>query len=146
MKRYISKFIEEENNSLSELTDSAIPEKLVEFILKNPFPKDKDQLHRFAEEELKIDPDKLEQYVYAFLTVILTGGASKGIYYNKDTEQMAIGEKIESEHVNLATDNKVIKKIELLLKHKIANDHLQEKDTYYTSSINFMDELKQEGK
>lgn len=145
MKRYISKF-KEEDNSLSELTDSTIPEKLAEFIIKNPFPKDEDQIHKFAEEELGIDPDKLEQYVYAFLTVILTGGASKGVYHNKDIEQMAIGEKIESEHVDLVTDNEVVKKIQLLLKHKIANDHLQENDKYYTSKIDFNDELKKEGK
>lgn len=144
MKPY--KRIFKEEDSLSHLTDTTIPEKLVEFIVKNPFPKDKEQIHKFAKEELKIDPDELEQYVYAFLTVMLTGGASKGVYHNTDIEQMSIGEKIESEHVALVTDNEVVKKIQLLLKHKIANDHLQEKDTYYTSTINFEDELKQEGK
>lgn len=145
MKRYISKFKEEEN-SLSELTDSTIPEKLVEFILKNPFPKDKDQLHKFAEEELKIDPDKLEQYVYAFLTVILTGGKSKGDTSKISKEQLDIGMQIEKEHVEMGIDNKVVLAIEDIFKKKISCDHDAEDNKYYQGSVNFKDELKQENK
>ena len=145
MKRYISKF-KEEDNSLSELTDDTIPEKLVEFILKNPFPKDKDQIHKFAEEDLKIDPDKLEQYVYAFLTVILTGGKSKGDTSKISKEQLDIGMQIEKEHVEMGIDNKVVKAIEDIFKKKISSDHDAEDDKYYQGSVNFKDELKKEDK
>ena len=136
-----------EEDSLSELTDNSIPQKLVDFIVKNPFPKDKDQIHKFAEEELKIDPDQLEQYVYAFLTIMLVGGKSKG----KDVEGVSkenldIGHKIELEHVEYDMNNKVVREIIKLLSHKIVMDHSSEDIDYYSKNINFKDELKQEGK
>jgi hypothetical protein len=144
MKRY--KQLIRETDSLSELTDTTIPSKIVEFLMKNPFPKDHEQFHKFAEDELKIDSDKLEQYVYAMLTVILTGGKSKGDTTKISKDQLDIGLKIEMEHVNLENDNKVIKEIQRLFALKISSDHNSEKNDYYTSTINFEDELKQEGK
>jgi hypothetical protein len=144
MKTNYKRFFEEDDNSLSELTDSTIPEKIVDFIIKTPFPKDHAQVHSFAE-GLGIEPDKLEQYVYAFLTVIFTGGKSKGVFISKDIEQMAYGERIESEHVDLATDNKVVEKIQLLIKHKITNDHLNEDSEYYSAEL-FQKEMKKEDK
>ena len=51
MKRYKRYFKEED--SLKDLIDESIPQKLVDFIKKNPFPKDHEGIHKFAEEELK---------------------------------------------------------------------------------------------
>ena len=146
MKRYKRRFIEED--SLKDLTDESIPQKLVDFIKKNPFPKDHKGIHKFAEEELKIDADILEQYCYAFLTVILTGGKSKGDISKISKEQLDIGFQIEYEHVNLDSkyeDNKVIKAIQDIYRTKISADHNAENDKYYSNQL-FQDELKQEGK
>lgn len=147
MKRYKRYFKEED--SLKDLTDESIPQKLVDFIKKNPFPQDDSGIHKFAEEELKIDADILEQYVYAFLTVILTGGKSKGDASKISKEQLDIGFEIEYEHVNLDSkyeDNKVIKTIQDIYRTKISADHNAENEKYYTTSTDFQDELKQEGK
>lgn len=140
----IHKRIFKEENSLSSLTDTSLPEKIKEFILKNPFPKD-DDLHKFAEDN-KIEPDMLEQYVYAFLTLILVGGASKGKDMEISKENMDIGHKIELEHCKYDSDNKVIKAMQYILVHKITMDHSFEDKDYYSKSINFKDELKREGK
>jgi hypothetical protein len=131
------------------LTDDSIPQKLVDFIKKNPFPKDHEGIHKFAEEELKIDADILEQYVYAFLTVILFGGKSKGDTSKISKEQLDIGFEIEYEHVNLDSkyeNNKVIKAIQDIYRTKVSADHDAENDKYYTTSTDFQDELKQEDK
>lgn len=144
MKRYKRRFIEED--SLKDLTDESIPQKLVDFIKKNPFPKDHKGIHKFAEEELKIDADILEQHCYAFLTLIFCGGASKGKEVEASKENMDIGHKIEIEHCSYDTDNKVIKAMQDIIVNKIANDHLAETDSYYVDGVNFKNELKQEGK
>lgn len=147
MKQYTRFFEDEAESSLSDLTDDTIPEKIVDFIIKNPFPKDEDQIHKFAKEELKIDPDKLEQYIYAFLTVILTGGKSKGKEVEGvSKENLDIGHKIELEHVDYDTNNKVVKEMIKILSNKIVMDHSSEDIEYYSKNINFKDELKQEGK
>ena len=145
MKRYKRRFIEED--SLKDLTDESIPQKLVDFIKKNPFPKDHKGIHKFAEEELKIDADILEQYVYAFLTVILTGGKSKGDISKISKEQLDIGFQIEYEHVSLDPEyekNKVIKAIQELYQNKISADHDAENSKYYTTHTDFQAELKKE--
>jgi hypothetical protein len=145
MKRYKRYFKEED--SLKDLTDESIPQKLVDFIKKNPFPQDHEGIHKFAEEELKIDADILEQYCYAFLTLIFCGGASKGKEVDASKENMDIGHKIEIEHCSYDTDNKVIKAMQDIIVNKIANDHLAETDSYYVDGVkSFKDELKQEGK
>ena len=93
MKRYKQLF--KEDDSLIQLTDITIPEKIVNFIKENPFPKDHEQWHKFAEDELKIDSNVLEQYAYAMLTVIFTGGKSKGDLTKISKNQLDIGLKIE---------------------------------------------------
>jgi len=146
MKRY--NYLLKEEDSLSQLTDVTIPQKIVDYIQKNPFPKDHDQWHKFAEDELKIDSETLEQYAYAMLTVIFTGGKSKGDLSKISKEQLEIGLKIESEHVVLeGNTNNVIAEIQRLFETKISSDHDMEHDgTYYTSTINFQDELQKENK
>lgn len=136
---------DQEENSLSELIDISIPQKLVDFIKKHPFPKDHETIHVFAE-GLGLDPDILEQYAYAFLTVMLTGGKSKGDASDISQEQLDIGMQIEKEHTAVETDNVVVKAIEDILTLKIVSDHNTEDKNYYSKSINFKDELKQENK
>lgn len=144
MKRY-KKLLQEEN-SLSQLTDTTIPQKIVDYIKENPFPKDHEQWHKFAEEELKIDSNLLEQYAYAFLTLILIGGKSKGKEIKASKENLDIGYEIEIEHCEYETDNKVLKEMQDILRQKISFDHLFETETYYTDGVNFKNELEQEQK
>jgi len=140
---YKSRF-REAKNSLSNLTDVTIPEKIVEFIKKNPFPKDHDQWHIFAENELKIFPSLLEEYAFAMLTVIFTGGKSEGDTTKIDKEQWKMGEQIEREHVIMPDiDNKVITAIQELFKKKIASDHWSEDESYYSNEL-FKKELQKE--
>jgi len=144
MKRYIRKFKEED--SLSDLTDESIPQKIVDFLQKNPFPKDDSGIHKLAE-DLGIEADILEQYVYAMLTTILTGGKSKGDISKITKEQLDIGFEIEYEHVSLDKkyeDNKVIKAIQDMFARKISSDHFFENDVYYTTKTDFAAELKKE--
>jgi hypothetical protein len=143
--RYKRLFEEEVDNSLPDLTDTSIPQKLIDFIKKNPFPKDHTQLHTFAE-GLGIEANILEQYAYAFLTVIFTGGKSKGDVSKISKEQLDIGMQIEKEHVETNVDNEVVKVIEDIFKIKISADHDAEDDNYYQGSVNFKDELKKENK
>ena len=142
MKRYIRRFKEED--SQATLTDTSIPKRIQEFILANPFPKD-DKLHGLAD-DLGIDADELEQYVYAFLTLVLVGGKSKGKDVEASKENMDIGHKIEIEHCEYDSDNKVVKAMQDILIHKIAMDHLAETNSYYVDGVNFKTELEQEGK
>jgi len=146
MKRY-KRFKEED--SLLDLTDESLPLKIKEFIISNPFPKDHEQFHKWAEEELKIDSDIAEQYVYAILSVILSGGKSKGDCSKITKEQLDIGSQIEYEHVSLDKkyeDNKVIKAIQEMFARKISSDHFFENNAYYTTKTDFQDELNKEGK
>jgi hypothetical protein len=144
MKRYKRKFKEED--SLSDLTDESIPQKIVDYIQKNPFPKDDSGIHKLAE-DLEMEVDILEQYIYAILTTILTGGKSKGDVSKITKEQLDIGFEIEYEHVNLDKkyeDNKVIKAIQDIYRTKISSDHYMENNTYYTTKTDFQSELKKE--
>lgn len=143
MKRYKQLFKEED--SLSQLTDATIPQKIVDFIKENPFPQDDSGVHKLAE-KLNIEPDILEQYIYAFLTLILVGGKSKGQEIKASQENLDIGYKIEIEHCEYETDNKVIKAMQDILVKKISFDHLAETNTYYVDGVNFQNELEQEQK
>lgn len=140
---YKSRF-REAKDSLDELTDSSIPKKIVEFIKKNPFPRDHEQWHKFAEDDLKINSAILEQYAYAMLTVIFTGGKSEGNLTKISKEQWAMGEQIEREHVSMPEiDNKVVTAIQELFSKKIASDHWSEDGGYYTNEL-FKKELQKE--
>ena len=116
------------------------------FYLRGKY-KNKSDTPFFAEEELKIDPDELEQYAYAFLTLMFKGGKSKGKEVDGvSKENLDIGHKIELEHVDYDTDNKVVKEMIKILSNKIVMDHSSEDIEYYSKDINFKDELKQEEK
>lgn len=134
-----------EEDSLSDLTDPSIVDKLVAFIRVNPFPKDHSQLHSFAE-GLGLEADIVEQYAYAMLTLVLCGGKSKGKEVKASDENINIGKQIEVEHVSYDSDNKVIKKMQEVLIQKIYSDHLAETDSYYVDGVDFKNELESENK
>lgn len=80
------------------------------------------------------------------LSLILVGGASKGKKSKGNKENVSIGKKIEMEHVEYETDNKVLKRMQEIFIFKILSDHLTETETYYVDGVNFKDELEREGK
>lgn len=142
IKKYKRKFKEE--NALAHLLDPTIIDKIIDFIKSTPFPKDREQFHVWAEEQGFNGAAKLEEYVYAIVSVLIVGGKSKGDFSKISDEQLKIGKQIEREHVETGIDNPVIKRIEEIFATKISSDHFIEKDDYYTSTINFRDELEQE--
>lgn len=147
MKPYKSFRLKEATNSISELDDPKLVDELVTFIKDNPFPKDHEQFHTYFEGK-GYDVDKVEQYAYAMLTLILCGGKSKGKDSGADKENMDIGHKIEVEHCEYpeVESNEVIKRMIEVLVHKISSDHTTESKTYYVDGVNFLDELKRENK
>ena len=137
-------YLLERDTSISELTDTSLVDKLVQFIRMNPFPVDGD-LHAFAKEN-NIEPDKMEQYAYGLLSVILCGGKSKGyVVEDIDDNSLDIGFKIEEEHVVLDdNDNDVVKEMQRVFRTKIMYDHLAENPNYYIEGVDFVKELEQE--
>lgn len=136
--------LREADNSLDNLTDVDLVDKLVQFIKTNPFPVDA-EYHKFAEEN-GYDPDIVESYAYAMLTVILTGGKSKGYVIEADNDNLDIGHEIEKEHVELDIDNPVVKRMQHHFVKKIEYDHLAENPNYYIESTDFISELEKENK
>lgn len=108
-------------------SNNKIQQDIIEFFQNNPYPEDED-VHSFAE-KIGIDPDKLENIIYQILSTFVSSGLSqkKDITEdNVDPKQLAMGIKVELEHVNpKAPCAKIIAK-------KIALDHLAEMDDYYT--------------
>ena len=144
MKRY--KPLLKEENSLSQLKDVTLVDKLFDFIIKNPFPKDHEQLHKFAE-SLGIEADQLEIVAYAIISAFLCGGrfydSGKKIE-DLNQEELKNGIIVEQEHVtDKNLDNPVVKRIVELMKQKISADHVTEKDNYYSlgQQVNLFDEL-----
>lgn len=135
-----------EEDSLSQLNNTKIVDEIIDFLRKNPFPKDHEQFHKYFEDKGYKEEEigNIEQYVYAMLSIILTGGASKGKEIKASDENLKIGYEIEKEHVETGINNKVVKHIEDILRKKISYDHLAETDTYYVDGVNFKNELKQE--
>lgn len=129
------KRIFKEADSISDLTDVSIPEKIRDFFMENPFPQDHDGFHKFAEDELGIDADIAEQYVYAFLSLIFAGGKSPNKDVTISDENMKMGKEVEAEHVSYDTDNKVILKMIDIIEEKIIADHLVESDKYYEALL-----------
>jgi hypothetical protein len=129
-------------NSLGKLKDKKLIDKIVEFLHSTPFPIDSD-FHKFAKDQ-NIDPDELEEYVYAMLTVILCGGKSKGKPSKANEENIKIGEQIEKEHVEYETSDEVVKYIQEIFAKKILSDHTFETETYYVDGADFKKELELE--
>jgi len=137
-----------EENTLKELNNPALIDRIVEFIRNNPFPKDHQQLHKWAKQMGYEESEDIEEYIYAMLTVILCGGASKGkeIKVPNDKNKL-IGDQIELEHVEMkGINNQVVLKIQEVFENKIRNDHLAEHDNYYIEGADFLKELNREKK
>lgn len=104
-----------------------LKDKIIEFIMKNPNPKD-DDFHKFAE-KLGIEPDDLESIAYSAITDFWANGRwnEKGKDIKFDEKEVAKGIKVEMEH----TSNKEMAR-------RIALDHLTEipgtgkNDGYYS--------------
>jgi len=113
--------------------DSSLRQKIIDFFLKNPNPKDS-VVHNFAG-ELGMEPDNLETQIYAILSDYLKIGKHKDSPDSEfDPNELAMGIKIESEH----SDNPEICK-------EIAKDHLSEIKNYYTL-LKQMEESAKKGK
>lgn len=108
---------------------------VIEFLKKNPNPKDS-ELHDWAKEK-KYDIPQVETEIYKLATTFvkfLTGGKAneKGIkIQDVDPDELAMGIKVESEHID-----------DLDVQRRIALDHLAEskewKNTkYYTGLKGF---------
>lgn len=113
MKSYLEKKIQKEQASQDSLNI-----RLIEFLKKNPRPED-GKIHAFAEQN-GLQPDQLEEMIYAILTDFLTGGKSKGKIAVNNPDQLKKGMAVEMEHCN----NKMIAA-------KIASDHITEDPKYY---------------
>ncbi|MFA5398159.1 MAG: DUF5661 family protein [Methanogenium sp.] len=110
------KYLSEEKTDLKE--------KIIEFIVKNPNPKD-DDFHKFAE-KIGVKPDELESVAYSAITDFWANGRynEKGKNIKFDEKELAAGIKVEMEH----TSNKI-------MAERIAKDHLTEINDYYTRLI-----------
>ena len=78
------------------------------------------EVHALAE-RLQIPPDEMEQHIYAILRSFLSGGLSQGKEVEVDSDELAMGIKVEAEHTD-----------EPALQEKIARDHLTEDQKYYS--------------
>lgn len=96
-----------------------LKQKIVDFLAKNPNPKDED-IHKFAEGE-GIEPDNFEEIVYSILGSILGFGKSKNFKGEYDPKQVEMGLKVEMEHTNSK-----------MIALRIVKDHLAELPDYYT--------------
>lgn len=133
-ERKIYKSIFKEENSLSELNDISLVDKIIDFFMKNPYPKDHSQLHAFAK-SINVEADIIEQYVYAILSCFIIGGNfNKSGKSEKDfsEEEKNMGLKVEYEHVDMKTNNEVVKYISNYFSKRISYDHLTELSNYYT--------------
>jgi len=133
IKRYTRKFKEDDNNSLSLLTDVDLVNQIYNYFYNNPFPLDHMGVHKFAE-SLGQDPEVIEQYIYAMLSTFICGG--KAYKENKqeldfDSDAIEQGMQVETEHLAVDVDNPVIKKVVELFAKRISMDHLVESGKYY---------------
>jgi hypothetical protein len=104
---------------IQDKMNSDLHNKIIEWFLKNPYPKD-DAVHAFAE-KLGVDPHEFEGHIYMILSNILTEGNSKGFTGSYDPKQLKMGIQVEYEHTDIT-----------LISEKISRDHLAEIPDYYT--------------
>lgn len=112
-----------------------LQEAIIELLKSNPNPSDED-VHNLAE-QLKVEPDVLEEAVYKLLADLLKGvGKHVDAPNDKyDPKQLEMGIKVEHEH----TDNDAIAK-------EIAKDHLSEPglENYYTLLLDMEKKAKEQ--
>jgi hypothetical protein len=115
-------------------SEDLITQKIIDFFIKNPYPKD-NIVHDLAE-DLGIDPDDFEAKIYSILSSFLSFGRfnEEGKKESDfDSEQIRMGIEVEYEH----TKNPIISK-------RITLDHLTEFPDYYTRLKKMEDEAKEE--
>jgi hypothetical protein len=124
---------EDKKENMAKASDiTAIQEKIIAFLKKDPSPKDED-FHKFIE-KLGKEHSIGEQAAYRLLgSIVAAGMSNKGEKKKIDPEQLAMGIKVEMEH----TANK-------LIAEKIARDHLTEFPDYYTALDEMEKKLKAE--
>lgn len=98
---------------------SDIQEEIIKWFMANPAPKD-EEVHKLAE-SMGVEPDKFESYIYGILGQLVTEGRSKDFKGSYNPRELAMGIKVEKEHVSSP-----------LIAEKIAKDHLAELPDYYT--------------
>lgn len=103
----------------NEQPKSNIADKIIEFFVKNPNPPD-EKVHGLAG-SLGMEPDKFETHVYKILSDLIHLGRSKNFTGKYDPKELAMGTKVELEHMPYP-----------LIAEKIAKDHLAEIPDYYT--------------
>ena len=103
----------------SEQPKDNISDKIIEFFVKNPNPPDK-KVHGLAG-SLGMEPDDFETHVYKILSDLIHLGRSKNFTGEYDAKELAMGTKVELEHMPYP-----------LIAEKIAKDHLAEIPDYYT--------------
>ncbi len=122
-KRDAKLLLEQDNNMEVRM-------KIMDFLKKNPNPKD-EEMHEFAK-ELGMEPDELETQIYAVLTTMLKTGRHQDVPDSEyDPEQLKMGIEVEHEHTDCPH-----------LAKEIAKDHLAEIPDYYTRLKKMEDEGK----
>jgi len=113
--------------------DPKIIDELIDFFHNHPFPKDKEEFHKWCKSK-SYNPEDIEEYGYAISSTILTGGRSNNKKFTPNKKELAIGKKVEMEHLELKNmkNNAMIRRIQEILAEKIASDHLAEFPDYYT--------------
>ena len=131
MKRY--KPLLKEENSLSKLDKPELVDKLIDFFKSNPYPQDHNGVHKFAE-SLGIEADVLEVYIYAIVSCFVSGGNfNKSGKKEEDfsEQEKQDGMDVEKEHVDMKTDNPVVKRIGEYMRNRIRLDHNADQSDYY---------------
>jgi len=108
--------------------DESTHDGLVKFFTDHEYPSD-EEVHQLAS-DMGLEPDELEEQIYALLHAVLKGvGKHNGVPDEDfDPEQLARGIQVEREHTN----NDWVAKM-------IAKDHLSEIPNYYT----LLDQMEQ---
>lgn len=120
----------EEAINKMEKANKLIEEKVLNYLKKNPAPKDETQFHKFAETVAK-EHGIAEEAAYKIIGDFISKGKSKGNKNPVSLKELAMGIKVEMEHTN----NK-------LLAEKIARDHLSEFPDYYSNLKTMEDKMK----
>jgi len=124
MKNIIENYLKKLNENSKKVS---YDDKIIEFFQENPNPDDH-IVHAYAE-ELGMDPDDLEEYIYGLLTSLinLKGGDIPDEKF--DPNELKMGIEIEKEHHDNITITKAI-----------AKGHLTEIPDYYTRLKNMEEE------
>ncbi|MFA5152998.1 MAG: hypothetical protein WC554_10590 [Clostridia bacterium] len=126
-----------EEDSLSDLTDVELVDKIIKFFEDNPYPKDHEQFHKYIEDDLGIESSVAEAYVYAIVFCFISGGnfiKSGKKKEDFDEKEIAMGYIVEGEHVDKDNDNPVVKKISDYIRYRIDYDHLTDNNKYYSQA------------